>query len=207
MDPLWETEEIKDLLVGRPKLKSKKDHNRAYYQKRKDARLILKSLLETGQISKAEYDQQAKEMKVNVGYYKLQEIKEKLAGQIAHFRERIHLIYGSDSEDGNGFVYKWPTVPSVEAYLTIVCLCLPADILAATDDPTTFGLQIKIKTALLSDNDYLAEWVDATKRVSIAKVFIPSCDLVNAKFKSMYQRGKKYFWTSGKHTRITSSYR
>jgi len=203
MDPLWETEEIKDLLVGRSKppaavrqmakKNSKKARNKRYYEKRRDGRVMLKSLLEAGQISKAEYEQQAKEMKVNVGYYKLQEIKEKLAEQVTNFRERIHLIYGSDTEDGDAFVYKWPTVPSVESYLIIVYLCLPADILAATDDPTTLGLQIKIKTALLSDDDYLAEWVDAAKRASIAKVFIPACDLLNAKLKSMNERGKKYF--------------
>jgi len=198
-DPLWQSEKVKHLLFGRPKVDAtarkelRKRYQNNYYQKRRDKRLELKALLEAGEISKAEFDQRVEDSKINLGWYRTKRELEDLADEFAAFRERMRLAYVHDSEDVNPVAYEWPTVPSVESYLRIVCLCLPAGLLAATKDPSTRDLQIKLKTALSTDKDYLDDWIQTTNRASLAAVFNSSCDLLNIRLNSMDRGDKKRF--------------
>lgn len=212
-DPLWQSEKVKHLLFGRPKRdmnarkELRKRYQNEYYQKRRDKRLELKALLEAGEISKAEFDQRVQDLKVNLGWYRTKQETYDLADEFGAFRERMRLAFAHELENVNPVAYKWPTVPSVESYLLIVCLCLPAGLLVATKDPSTRDLQTKLKTALSTDKDYLDDWIRDVDRPSLAGVFNSSCDILNTKLNSMDRGDKKHFlneWEVRKNSHLLS---
>lgn len=204
-DPLWTTEEIKHLLHGRPKLDedarkaARKRYHADYYEKHKAEKDRLDKMYFKKEITEEEHAQRIVEF--NRGWYGTDFRLQKLCGRFRHFRENFRKLYSTGSRDENPLPYQWPTTPSVEAYLEILCFCLPVGRLLHTKDPTKHDLARTVKVALSADKDYLDDYISRDKRKSIASVFNASCDLMEVKLNSMDRTDKRNFLTNWEERR------
>ena len=196
-DPLWETEQVKRLIRGRPKFSEeekrrvKSEYQREQYQKSKSERERLTACLESGEITQKEHD--AEVAKWNVGWYRMLAEKKELvkdvseiAKQMSLYRSRLYdCFYQEENPFQNPVAYVWPMSPSEYAYQQLICLCTPVHHLAKMSDPTTQTVQTTIKTVLSPNSDYLNLWLSPTKRISVVDIFSSCCDMINAKMSSM----------------------
>jgi len=175
----------------------KKEHQKEYYRKAKAERERLKASLDNREITRREYDDAIP--KCNFSWFRTtsdaKEVFNDLWATREHFRNTHRL--GEDPSK-NPLALEWPTVPSEEAYLEMICQMSDVVDLARTDDPKTPEVQIQIKARLSPDNDFLRPfedcgWISPEKKQSLAQVFNSSCDLINAKVNSMNRQAMRRF--------------
>jgi len=196
-DPLWETNELKNLLHGRPKktkeeqIRRKKEYLREYYHNNKVEMDRLNAAYTAGEIDREEYEKRIP--KHRQGWYKTVAETEELANDFEHCRTRLHDIYAQEPPDQNPLPFAWPTTASTDAYQTIVCLCTPVHHLVQISDPVARNIQLTLKTALSPDKDYLNDWMPRSRRETVSAIFNASSDIMNASVNSMDRTAKRQF--------------
>jgi hypothetical protein len=202
-DPLWDPPDVTALFRPRPKLSKeerdlgRKEYHKQYYRKSKAERERLKVSLDNGEITRREYDDAI--AKCNFGWYKTRSDAKEAFNELWTTREHMRNAHrlGEDPSK-NPLALEWPTVPSEEAYLEMICQMSDVVDLARTDDPTTPEVQIHIKARLSQDNDFLPPfeecgWISPDTKQSLAQVFNSSCDLIDAKVNSMNRQAMRRF--------------
>ena len=178
----------------------KKEYQKEYYRKSKAERERLKTSLDNGEITRREYDDAI--AKFNLGWFKTtSDIKEAMNELWANreVREHIRNAYRlAEHPSKNPLALEWPTTPSEDAYLEMICQMSAIVDLARTEDPTTPEVQIQIKARLSPDQDFLRPfevcgWISPEEKQSLAQVFNSSCELINAKVNSMNREVRRRF--------------